>query len=105
MHSWLTRILASALTAASIAAAPVALAVASPRQDAHRAARVQRVESAETGHEAERSGEPGGGESDGDGAAQAAACAKAGVSGDNVQYDDQTGTCTANAGADSQQQN
>jgi hypothetical protein len=40
-------------------------------------------------------------EADTDGAAQAAACQKAGVSGDNVNYDDQTGTCTADAGGDS----
>jgi hypothetical protein len=40
-------------------------------------------------------------EADTDGAAQAAACQKAGVSGDNVNYDDQTGTCTADAGGNS----
>jgi hypothetical protein len=35
---------------------------------------------------------------DTDGAAQAAACEKAGVTGDNVNYDDATGTCTADTG-------
>jgi hypothetical protein len=38
---------------------------------------------------------------DTDGAAQAAACAAAGVKGDNVNYDDTTGTCSVDTGADS----
>ena len=44
-------------------------------------------------------------ESDGDAAAQAAACQKAGInpSADNVQYDDQTGTCSLDTGAGSNQ--
>jgi hypothetical protein len=42
--------------------------------------------------------EPAESGSDTDGAAQAAACAKAGVTGDNVNYDDATGTCTADTG-------
>ena len=39
--------------------------------------------------------------SDNDAAAQAAACQKAGIdpNADNVQYDDQTGTCSLDAGA------
>jgi hypothetical protein len=43
-------------------------------------------------------GEPADAANDTDGAAQAAACAKAGVTGDNVNYDDATGTCTADTG-------
>jgi hypothetical protein len=42
--------------------------------------------------------EPADAGNDTDGAAQAAACAKAGVTGDNVSYDDATGTCTADTG-------
>jgi hypothetical protein len=38
---------------------------------------------------------------DSDGTAQAAACAAAGVNSDNVNYDEATGTCTVDAGADS----
>ena len=43
--------------------------------------------------------------SDSDGAGQAAACQKAGIdpNADNVQYDDQTGTCTLDTGGNSQQ--
>ena len=39
--------------------------------------------------------------SDNDAAAQAAACQKAGIdpNADNVQYDDQTGTCSLDVGA------
>jgi hypothetical protein len=42
-----------------------------------------------------------GAESSADTAAQAAACEKAGVSGDNVNYDDATGTCSADSGNES----
>jgi hypothetical protein len=45
--------------------------------------------------------ESGAAESDSDGGAQAAACAAAGVTGDNVNYDDATGTCSLDTGADS----
>ena len=47
--------------------------------------------------------ESGATEADTDGAAQAAACAAAGVTGDNVNYDDATGKCSLDTGADSNQ--
>jgi hypothetical protein len=53
------------------------------------------ISSAKSAKEASEPAESG---TDADGAAQAAACAKAGVTGDNVNYDDATGTCTADTG-------
>ncbi len=54
----------------------------------------EQKESADAGKENVDAGQ------EGDDAAQVAACAKAGVTGDNVQYDDQTGVCSAEHGQD-----
>lgn len=43
-----------------------------------------------------------GAEGDADAAAQAAACEAAGVVGDNVNYDEKTGTCSLDNGTDSE---
>jgi hypothetical protein len=103
MRSWLTRILVGTVAAASVAIAPATMAVAKPHHHAkrHPALRADKADAPENSSEAaENTG------SDNDAAQQAAACQKAGVdpNGSNVQYDDQSGTCTANGGADNQQQ-
>lgn len=102
MHSWMTRILLSGLAAASIAAAPVALAVASPAHHDRALARTAATSASETESSGytESAGNPE--SADADGAQQAAACQKAGVTGDNVQYDDQTGSCSLDTGSNSQ---
>jgi len=90
-------------------AAPQAKGQVSARQSvrSHAAVRTHlRAASLRSAREAQ--GESGSGvtsESDGDAAAQAAACKAAGInpSADNVQYDDQSGTCALDTGANSQQ--
>ena len=103
MRSWLTRITIGAL-AASLLAIGSASALASPHRHHvrhHRAVRASTLVAAQKAAEApESSAEAPGTETDNDSSQQAAACSKAGVdpNGSNVQYDDQTGTCTANGG-------
>jgi len=104
MHSRITRMLVAVATMATLAGGPVATtALARPhhhvRHHAVRASQNQAADPGENGSEAQ------GREADNDAAQQAAACQKAGVdpNGSNVQYDDQTGTCTG-GGANSQQQ-
>jgi hypothetical protein len=62
-------------------------------------AKAKAVRSTSSAKSAKEGTEPADAGTDADGAAQAAACAKAGVTGDNVNYDDATGTCTADTGA------
>jgi len=105
MHSWLTRALVSTVAMASLAGPSIALA-GTPKAP-HRAARTAQRPTAEHHARGARDGTETGTESAGadtDGARQAAACQKAGVdpNGANVNYDDQTGACTANGGGNQQ---
>jgi hypothetical protein len=58
-------------------------------------------EAAEPANEPAESEKGGAPESAADTAAQKAACDAAGITGDNVQYDDVTGSCSLDTGSDS----
>ena len=97
----------SALASAAGGSHAIAATAARPHlARAHTAARTQHLratvrKSGEDPGASEQQGESGSvGESDNDAAAQAAACQKAGIdpNADNVQYDDQAGTCTLDTG-------
>jgi hypothetical protein len=103
MRSWLTRITIGALAASALAIGPVT-ALASPHRHHvrhHRAVRASTLVAVSNTTEApEGSAEAPGTGPDNDSSQQAAACSKAGVdpNGSNVQYDEQTGTCTPDGG-------
>jgi hypothetical protein len=102
MHSWLTRIVVGTVALASIAAGPAAIALASSHHHARsHALHVKRgTDPAGSESTGESAREASANEADADSSRQAAACQSAGVdpNGANVQYDDQTGTCSANGG-------
>jgi hypothetical protein len=103
MRSWMTRMLVATVALAAGAAGPATSALAQPHHHAvrHHAVLAHKADPPETPGEAPESGA-----ADNDEAAQAAACQKAGIdpNGPNVQYDDQTGTCSTDGGNSGQQQ-
>ena len=114
MRGSLTKLAASVAALTALVVGASTLASAAPHAKAHATVGHSSHAHATTLHHAGSStarakrdnpGESESTASDGDGAAQAAACQKAGIdpNADNVQYDDQTGTCTLDTGGNSQQ--
>lgn len=110
----LSKLAASLAALAAFAAGGATLAQGAPQTARHatvsHSARAHATALGKTTRERARSerenpGESSSAESDGDAAAQATACQKAGIdpNADNVQYDDQSGVCSLDSGANSQQ--
>ncbi len=105
----LTKLAASLAALAAIAAGGATLALGAPHTVRHatvsrharsHATTLRTASRESTRSERDNPGETNTAESDGDAAAQAAACQKAGINpnADNVQYDGQTGVCSLDAG-------
>jgi hypothetical protein len=100
MRARLTKLAAAlaALTALAIGGSTLASATSNTTSDTPAPAVEQEKG---TGGEANEASKPA--EGDADAAAQAAACEAAGIVGDNVNYDDETGTCSLDNGADAEE--
>jgi hypothetical protein len=99
MHAWLTRVLVGTAALASVAGGSVAVAAAGTHHPvAQHTASARAAEAPDPSAESTTS-------PDTDAAQQTAACQQAGIdpNADNVNYDGQSGVCSADASGNTQQ--